>query len=94
MINGFGSGSVTGTMDAYFADHDLVENALANTALDLDVTITLGAKSFQFDIPNARIQSGWPTISGVDADVMPSYTWAAYRDGTLASPLAITRVTT
>lgn len=91
---GYGSADVSGSFTAYFVDHNIIENSVTNVALDLDVTVALGGKSFQFDTPNARVTSGWPTIQGQNQDIAPAYNFTAFRDSGLASPIAITRVTT
>lgn len=90
---GWGFSKLTGSISIYFDDHDLYEGMLANTVFDLDVTITLGAKSYRFDMPNCRIQSGAPTPGGVNQDIIVPYGFEVFYDSGTSTHITITRAT-
>lgn len=92
---GWGSSSVTGTVDMYL-DTDTFD-LLTNVADNDDVAITFpfddGVNSYTLLIPRVKLSGDSPTADSKDSDVMISLSFTALLDGTEGTALRLTRGT-
>jgi hypothetical protein len=93
---GIGNGefAVTLTLNTYFGDKSLLDKLLANTLTSFDLRIgrtDSNNESYVLDFPSVKFQSGSPSVSGKNADVMLQLGAAAVVDDTLGYTMAVNR---
>lgn len=88
----FGRSMITGSIEMYFETIAMYTKLLAGTSATLAWTVSDGSKSYNFSLPKIKFNSGSPTVTGVDTDVMQTLEFTALYDGTATSNLVITRV--
>jgi hypothetical protein len=68
---GGGEFNVTGTINAYFGNKDLLDDVLLNTERSLDMRFTDALnKVVVFDMPRLKYSSGFPAVPGKNQDVL------------------------
>jgi hypothetical protein len=91
---GIGTGrfELTGTMQAYFENWDLLNNLLNHDTVSLAWNVFDNAKhTYYFTVPAVKITADPVNSKGIDQDVMEEITWEAFRDPTTACMLQIDR---
>lgn len=91
--HGSGFSDISGAMDAYLADSALRAKLDNQTNFDLDFTVGIGAKTFQFDMPTARLTQAPITVPGGNQAIIQNCQFAAFKDTGTSSNLTITRAT-
>lgn len=91
--HGSGFSDLTGTMTAYLADMSLRSKLDAQTNFDLKFVVTIGAKSFTFDMPTAGLTQAPIAIPGGNQAIMQDCQFAVFKDSGLGSNVTITRAT-
>lgn len=86
-----GRATVTGSMELYFTDTTYYDKLIANTATELEFTVSDGVKTYAFRWPSVKFGSGTPQATGVDTDVMQSIEWTGLYDASAATSMMITR---
>ena len=85
-----GKSRVTGTLTAFFESKTLLEKFINETATSIDLTLTDGTSSIQFDMPNVKYNGGQPDVEG-EGEVTIALPFIALYDSGDASQLVITR---
>jgi len=68
---GAGEFTVTGTINTYFGNKDLLDDVLNNTERSLDLRFTDAAKkTILIDLPRLKYSSGFPAVPGKNQDVL------------------------
>ena len=89
---GLGEFAVTGNMNTYFSNADLLQDLINNEETSLNYMVKDNKKhAYIFDMPRVKYSSGNPDVSGKNEDVMLSLDYQAIRDPNLGYTLGITR---
>lgn len=90
---GAGTCDITGQMSVYFTSAALYTKFLNATETSVEFTIspTGGAKSYVFKFPRVKYETMTMNATGIDTDVMQTFTWRALKDNVTGSMLHITR---
>lgn len=91
--HGSGFSDVSGTFDAYLADASLRAKLDNQTNFDLAFQVTIGAKSFHFDMQTSKLSAAPITIPGGNQAIIQNCQFNVFKDATTGSNLTITRVT-
>jgi hypothetical protein len=86
-----GRAMVTGSFEIYFTSNAYYEKLIANTAVELEFTVSDGSKTYTFRWPSLKFSSGTPQATGIDTDVMQSLEWTALYDTSAGTSMRITR---
>lgn len=89
---GYGRFEVSGNLNAYFEDDDLVEEFIAGNASSLAFTISDGTSDYDILVPRVKFETGQVVAGGNNQDVMQNLTWRGLYDTSEATALKITRV--
>jgi hypothetical protein len=90
-----GTALVTVDINAYL-DADSwaeYENALSQTSIDLEWSITKGGAAYSFDVPNLKWSGESPQATGLDTDVFVSLSGTALYDTGTSTSITIVRTT-
>lgn len=89
---GVGEFAVTGSMQTYFSNADLLQDLVNNKETSLNFAVRDNAKhAYFFDMPRVKYSSGNPEVSGKNEDVMLPLEYQAIRDPELGYTLSIVR---
>ena len=80
---GAGEFSVTGSLNTYFNNSDLIAKVIDNSETSLTLAFNSGDESIMFFLPRVKFSEGTPDVSGKNEDVMASISFQALRDNTL-----------
>ena len=86
-----GRAMVTGAFEAYFQDTTYYDKLIANTATEVEFTVSDGTKTYTFRWPAVKFSSGTPQATGIDTDVMQTLEWTALYDASATTSMRITR---
>jgi hypothetical protein len=89
----FGAGKfrVTGTLNTFFGNKDLVQKLLDNTATSFDLRVIKNNQVLLFDLPQAKFTAGNPEVASADSDVLVDLGYQAYKHPTLGYTMQIQR---
>ncbi|MCM1497282.1 MAG: phage tail tube protein [Clostridium sp.] len=89
---GVGEFAVTGTMNTYFSNADLLQDLVNNQETSLNFVVKDNSKhAYFFDLPRVKYSSGNPEVSGKNEDVMLSLDYQAIRDPNLGYTLSLSK---
>ena len=89
---GVGECSVSGSIEAYFANEALWDKYKAGTASALEFTLTdLATNSYKFELPNLKYSAAKINSSGKNQDVMASMTFEGLYDSSDKASIVLTR---
>ncbi len=83
---GVGEYAVTGTLNTYFGNKDLIDDVINNTETSLDfrfegsTSIATTKRVVLFDLPRVKYSSGAPDVPGKNQDVLQNLGYQALRD--------------
>jgi hypothetical protein len=77
---GLGDTRISGTMQVYFADADLMNKYLGNTTTSLGFALSNSQGSLQVTLPNVWLRSKTNDASQREADQMINFNWTAHYD--------------
>jgi len=86
---GYGTRSVTGTVNAYFENTELYDRFVAGTETDLTLTLTDGTNNYAVTFPRIKLTSGQVTATGQNNDLMAECAFQAIYDATDATDIKI-----
>lgn len=89
-----GTAEITGTIKAYLTDVTVqwyTDKVLNQAAFDLKFSVTDGSSTYEFDLPNCRLNAPSPASGGLNNDVMIEADFVALYDATNATSLMITK---
>lgn len=90
---GVGGLDVTGSVQAYFSNKDLLDKFVNNTATSLAFYIRDSAgNAYGFNMPKVKFSTGKTNASGSNQDMMVDLSFTAYMDPTLLKTLIISRM--
>lgn len=89
---GLGEFAVTGNMNTYFTNAELLQDLINNEETSLNYMVKDNRKhAYVFDMPRVKYSSGNPEVGGKNEDVMLSLDYQAIRHPDLGYTLSITR---
>lgn len=92
---GIGEFGLTGTLNTYFGNKDLIDDVLNNTETSLDfrfeggTSILTTKRTVLFDMPRVKYSSGAPAVPGKNQDVLQNLGYQAIRQSVLDYTLLI-----
>lgn len=90
LIHGTGRSAPDGTLNAYFDDTDLLEKFLNHESVALMVPIMDAQGNLQsVFMPHIEFADGWPTIDGIDTDLMLNEAFNATAHPTLGYAIQV-----
>lgn len=89
---GEGKCDVTGTMNTYFGNSDIVDKFIAGskTSIDFRLTDSLG-NTYLFDVPEVKFESAKTVAQGQDQDVFAEMGFRAIEDGVYGFTIQIAK---
>ena len=88
---GAGEFSVTGSLNTYFNNSDLIAKVIDNSETSLTLGFNSGDESIVFFLPRVKFSEGTPDVSGKNEDVMASISFQAILDDTTTYTMAIAK---
>jgi hypothetical protein len=89
----FGAGKfrVTGTLNTFFGNKDLVTKLLDNSTTSFDIRVIKNNQVLLFDLPRAKFTAGNPEVASADTDVFVDLGYQAYKHPTLGYTMQLQR---
>lgn len=88
---GAGEFSVTGSLNTYFNNSDLIAKVIDNSETSLTLGFNSGDESIVFFLPRVKFSEGTPDVSGKNEDVMASISFQAILDESTGYTMAIAK---
>jgi hypothetical protein len=88
---GAGEFSLTGSLNTYFGNKDLVDKVINNTESGFVSVINKTGQAIVFDAPRIKFSSGTPEVAGKNQDVVVNLEYQAIRHATLGYTFNIGR---
>ena len=88
---GAGEFSVTGSLNTYFNNSDLIQKVIDNSETSLTLAFNSGDESIVFFLPRVKFSEGTPDVSGKNEDVMAAISFQAILDETTGYTMAIAK---
>lgn len=86
---GVGRFQVTGVLNTYFGDTNLLDKVRNNTASSVDFIVKKNGRAYVIDIPRIKFESGSPTVQGIDTDIMIELNYRGLRHPSLGYTMSM-----